>query len=57
MTTNICAKVQLVWFGPVTRHVSLDKNVLHGTLEGGGRQGRQNKSWMDNVSVDIPSHG
>ncbi|KAH3841731.1 hypothetical protein DPMN_115206 [Dreissena polymorpha] len=54
MTTNICAKVQLAWFGHVTRHESLRKTVLQGALEGG--RGHQKKSWMDNLRVDIPSH-
>ncbi|KAH3808764.1 hypothetical protein DPMN_137122 [Dreissena polymorpha] len=31
MTTNICAKVQLAWFGHVTMHDSLYKTVLQGT--------------------------
>ncbi|KAH3833512.1 hypothetical protein DPMN_106823 [Dreissena polymorpha] len=46
MTTNICAKVQLAWFGHVTRHESMCKTVPQGTLE--GDRGRQKKSWMDN---------
>ncbi|KAH3802386.1 hypothetical protein DPMN_156062 [Dreissena polymorpha] len=57
MTTNICAKVQLDGFGHVTRHESLCKTVRQGTLERGRRPGRQKKSWMDNVIVDIPFHG
>ena len=28
-------KWKLVWFGHVTRHDSLSKTILHGTLEGG----------------------
>lgn len=40
---------KLTWFGHVTRHNSLPKTVLQGTLEGGRRRGRQVKSWMDNI--------
>ena len=40
---------KLSWFGHVTRHNSLPKTILQGTLEGGRRRGRQAKSWMDNI--------
>ena len=40
---------KLAWFGHVTRHVSLSKTILQGTLEGGRRRSRQRKCWMDNV--------
>ena len=40
---------KLMWFGHVTRHNTLPKTVLQGTLEGGRRRGRQAKSWMDNI--------
>ena len=40
---------KLAWFGHVTRHNSLCKTILQGTLEGGRRRGRQKKSWMQNV--------
>ena len=40
---------KLAWFGHVTRHNSLPKTVLQGTLEGRRRRGRQTKSWMDNI--------
>mgnify|MGYP006273469667 CR=1 FL=1 len=42
-------KRKLAWFGHVTRHNTLPKTVLQGTLEGGRRRGRQTKSWMDNI--------
>ena len=42
---------KLAWFGNVTRHDSLSKTVLKGTLEGGQRCGRQRKCWMDNIRV------
>ena len=38
---------KLAWFGHVTRHDSLSKTILPGTLEGGRRVGRQRKCWMD----------
>ena len=40
---------KLAWFGHVTRHDSLCKTILQGTLEGARRRGRQRKSWTDNV--------
>ena len=36
-------------FGHVTRHDSLSKTILQGTLEGGRRRGRQRKCCMDNI--------
>ena len=38
---------KLAWFGHVTRHDSLSKTILQGTLEVGRRRGRQRKCWMD----------
>lgn len=40
---------KMSWFGHVTRHNTLPKMILQGTLEGGRRRGRQMKSWMDNI--------
>ena len=40
---------KLTWFGHVTRHNSLPKTVLQGTLEGGRKRGRPAKNWMDNI--------
>ena len=40
---------KLSWFGHVTRHNSLPKTILQGTVEGGRKRGRQVKSWMDNI--------
>ena len=40
---------KLAWFGHVTRHDTLSKTILQGTVEGGRRRGRQRKSWTDNV--------
>ena len=39
---------KLAWFGHITRHDSLFKTILQGTLEGGRRCSRQRKCWMDN---------
>ena len=40
---------KLAWFGHVTRHNSLSKTILQGTLEGGRCCGRQRKCWKDDV--------
>ena len=40
---------KLAWFGHVTRHDTLSKTILQGTVEGGRRRGRQRKNWTDNV--------
>ena len=40
---------KLALFEHVTRHDSLSKIILQGTLEGGRRRGRQRKCWMDNI--------
>ena len=40
---------KLAWFGHVTRHDSLSKTILQGTLENGRRLGRQKNCWMDNI--------
>ena len=49
---------KLAWFGHVTRHDNLSKTILHSTLEGGRRRGRQRKCWMDNIrewtSLPVP---
>ena len=47
---------KLTWFGHVTRHNSLPKTILQGTLEGGRKRGRQAKSWLDNIKVDKNGH-
>ena len=39
---------KLAWFGHITRHDSLFKTILQGTLEGGRRCGWQRKCWMEN---------
>ena len=45
---------QPAWFGHVTRHDSLSKNIPQGTLKGGRRRGRQKKYWMDNIKEWTP---
>ena len=40
---------KLLWFGHTTRHDSLCKTILQGTVEGARRRGRQRKSWTDNL--------
>ena len=40
---------QLAWFGHITRHGSLSKTILQGSLEGGQRRGQQRKCWTDNI--------
>ena len=37
------------WFGHVTRHNSLSKSILQGTLQSGQLRGRQRKCWLDNI--------
>ena len=46
------AKISQFWRcnGHISHSSSLDKSILQGTVKGGGRkQGRQRKSWEDNV--------
>ena len=40
---------KLSWYAHLTRHDSLAKTILQGTVQGGRRRGRQRKSWLDNV--------
>ena len=42
-------KRKLKWYGHITRHNSLSKTILQGTIEGGRRRGRQRKCWLDNI--------
>jgi hypothetical protein len=39
---------KLAWFDHVTRHDTLSKTIMQGTVEGGRKRGRQ-KNWQDNV--------
>ena len=43
-------KRKLRWFGHVTRSKSMSKTILHGTVEGSRRRGRQKKRWEDNIT-------
>ena len=47
---------KLAWFGHVTGPDNLSKTILQGTLESGGRRGRQRKCWMDIVRVNVPAY-
>ncbi len=40
---------KLAWYGHVSRHGSLSKTILQGTVEGKQRRGRPRKSWSDNI--------
>ena len=42
---------KMKWFAHVTRHDSLCKTILQGTVEGGRRRGRPRKSWTDNIKT------
>ena len=46
---SIVKRRKLSWFGHTTRHDSLSKTILQGTLEGKRKRGRQRKCWMDNI--------
>ena len=41
---------KLSWLGHVTRHNTLSKTILQGTIEGGRCRGRQRKSWTEDVT-------
>lgn len=38
------------WYGYVTWSFGLAKTILHGTVQGGRRKGRQRKRWEDNIN-------
>ena len=40
---------KLQWYGHVFRSLGLAKIILHGTVKGGRRQGRQKNRWEDNI--------
>ena len=46
---SIVKRRKLKWFCHVTRHDSLCKTVMQGTVEGGCNRGRPRKNWMDNI--------
>ena len=45
----IVKRCKLLWYGQVSHSSGLAKTILHGTVKGGRRQGRQNKRWEDNI--------
>ena len=47
--SGIVKRRKFAWFGHISRHNSLAKTVLQGTLEGGRKRGRQVKCWVDNL--------
>ena len=46
---TIIKRCKLRWYGHVSRSSGLAKNILQGSVKGGGRQGRQKKRWEDNI--------
>ena len=40
---------KLAWYGHVSRHGSLSKTILQGTVDGKRLRGRPRKSWLDNI--------
>ena len=46
---TILKRRKLQWYGYVSRSSGLTKTILQGTVKGGRRQGRQRKSWEDNI--------
>ena len=46
---TIVKRRKLQWYDHVCRSSGLAKTILHGTVKGGRRQGRQRKRWEDNI--------
>ena len=46
---TIVKRRKLQWHGHVSHSPGLAKTILQDTVKGGRRQGRQRKSWEDNV--------
>ena len=46
---TIIKRHKLQWYGHVSRSSGLAKTILQGTVKGGTRQGRQRKTWADNI--------
>ena len=46
---TIVKRRKLQWYGHVSCSSGLAKTILHGTVKGGRRQGRQRKRWEDNI--------
>ena len=45
----IVKRRKLQWYGHVSRSSGLAKTILHGTVKGGRRHGKQGKRWGDNI--------
>ena len=46
---TIVKRRTLHWYGHVSRSLGLAKTILQGTVKARRRQGRQRKSWEDNI--------
>ena len=46
---TIVKRRKLQWYGHVSRSSGAAKTILQGTVKGGRKQGRQRKSWEDNI--------
>ena len=46
---TIVKRRRLQWYGHVSRSPGLSKIILHCTVKGGRKQGRQRKRWEDNI--------
>ena len=46
---TIIKRCKLQWYGHVSCSSGLAKTILQGTVKGGRRQGRQRKTWEDNI--------
>ena len=46
---TIVKTCKLQWYGHVSCSSGLAKTILHGTVKGGRRQGRERKQWEDNI--------
>ena len=53
---TIVKKRKLQWYGHVSRSSGLAKTILQGTVNGGRRQGRQEKRWEDNIRAVSYTH-
>jgi hypothetical protein len=46
---SVIKRRKLAWYGHVTRHDSLSKTILQGTVNGSRKRGGQRKTWIDNI--------
>ena len=46
---TIIKRRKLQWYGHISRSSGLAKTILHGTVQGGRKLGRQRKRWEDNI--------